>query len=319
MGRQLYTVMYHYTRDLLNSRYPEIRGLDKDLFIKQLDFLNYHFNIVTMEQVIEAWNSQNGELPEKSLLLTFDDGYIDNYLVAFPLLKERGLQGSFFVPGKTITENVLLDVNKIHFVLASANAYELVRDVKDKMDSYRGVEFDYPSTEELWNKYAVANRFDSAETIFVKRILQTVLPEKIRGIIASELFEKYVGFPEEKFARELYMNREQIRLMKKEGMFIGLHGYDHYWLANLPKEELRTDVDNMLEVMDEFIDKDSWVLNYPYGNYSDSVISYIESKGCKLGMTTEVRIGEIGKDNRYTIPRFDCNDFPPQSNNYEIY
>lgn len=316
MSKKLYTAMYHYTRDLANSRYPEIKGLDKKLFIEQLDFFQNSFNVVTMEQVIDAWNSPNGELPENALLLTFDDGYIDNYLTAFPLLKERGMQGSFFIPGKTFAENVLLDVNKIHFTLASADIYELTAELKLQMDYYRGGEYDYAPTDELWNEYAVANRFDIAETMFVKRMLQTVLPEQLRGIISSNLFEKYVGFPEDKFARELYMNREQIKLMQDNGMYIGLHGYDHYWLANLTPEELHTDIDKMLDVMGEFVDKDCWVLNYPYGNYSDSVISYIESRGCKLGMTTEVRIGEIGVDSRFTIPRLDCNDFPPKSENY---
>lgn len=137
MSKKLYTAMYHYTRDLKNSRYPSIKGLDKELFVRQLDFFQNNFNVVTMEQVIEAWNSQNGSLPENALLLTFDDGYIDNYLTAFPLLKERGMQGSFFIPGKTFTENVLLDVNKIHFILASADICELVADVKEQMDYYR--------------------------------------------------------------------------------------------------------------------------------------------------------------------------------------
>lgn len=317
MSKKLFVAMYHYTRDLKNSRYPEIKGLDKALFIKQLDFFKKNFNVVTMEQVIEAWNSPNGKLPENALLLTFDDGYIDNYLIVFPALKERALQGSFFIPGKTFTENVLLDVNKIHFVLASADIYKLVEDLKKRMEYYRSNDkYKFALTEELWNRYAVSNRFDIKETIFVKRMLQTVLPEKLRGIIASELFEKYVGFPEDKFARELYMNREQIRLMKNEGMYIGLHGYDHYWLANLNEQELHTDIDKMLDVMNEFIDKDNWVMNYPYGNYSDMVINYISSKGCKLGMTTEVRIGQIGVDNKYCIPRLDCNDFPPKSDNY---
>lgn len=318
MSKKLYTAMYHYTRDLKNSRYPEIKGLDKALFVRQLDFFEENFNIVTMEQVVEAWNSPNGELPENALLLTFDDGYIDNYLTVFPALKERGLQGSFFIPGKTFTENVLLDVNKIHFVLASADIYELVKNLTKSMEYYRTYdEYEFVSTEELWNQYAVANRFDIKETVFVKRMLQTVLPEKLRRIIVSELFEKYVGLPEDKFARELYMNKEQIRLMKNEGMYIGLHGYDHYWLANLNEQELHADIDKMLEVMDEFIEKDNWVLNYPYGNYSDMVIGYISSKGCKLGMTTEVRIGKIGVDDRYCIPRLDCNDFPPKSDNYK--
>lgn len=153
-------------------------------------------------------------LPEKALLLTFDDGYIDNFTVAFPLLKERKMQGAFFIPGKTITENVLLDVNKIHFVLASADIELLVKDVLERMNHYRSGGYVYADNDELWDKYAVANRFDAKEIVFVKRILQTVLPEELRNIIASEMFAKYVGLPEDKFARELYMNHDQVRLMR---------------------------------------------------------------------------------------------------------
>ncbi|PWT25607.1 polysaccharide deacetylase, partial [Butyrivibrio fibrisolvens] len=68
--------------------------------------------------------------------------------------------------------------------LASADSAKLVVDVKQKMDYYRGREFDYPDTEELWNQYAIDERFDGKETVFVKRILQTVLPEKLRNIIS---------------------------------------------------------------------------------------------------------------------------------------
>lgn len=45
------------------------------------------------------------------------------------------------------------------------------------MDYYRGSEYQYAPTDELFKEYAVANRFDVKETIFVKRMLQTVLPE----------------------------------------------------------------------------------------------------------------------------------------------
>ena len=315
---ELYISMYHYTRDLKHSRYPEIKGLDVNLFREQIAFMKSNFNIVTMEQVLEAISTKE-KLPEKALLLTFDDGYADNYTVAMPVLEEYGVQGSFFIPGKTFTTHQLLDVNKIHYVLASANIYNLVEDLNKEMDYYRGQEFQYASTEELFAKYAVASRFDIKETVFVKQMLQTVLPEKLRNIISSKLFAKYVGVTEEQLAYELYMSEEQIRTMKRHGMFIGIHGYDHYWLGNLPVEQMENDISLALDALDEFVDRKQWVMNYPYGNYNKDVLAYISKQGACLGLTTEVRLADIDKDNPLELPRLDCNDFPPKSNNYLKY
>lgn len=314
---KLYISMYHYTRDLVHSRYPGIKGLDLLFFRRQLEFFKKHFNVVRMEDVINAVQNQQKEvLPENPLLLTFDDGYIDNFTFAFPLLEEFGFQGSFFIPGKTFRTHQLLDVNKIHYILAAADINLLVQDVFERLDYYRGAEYPIQSNEELFKQYAVANRFDSKETIFVKRILQTVLPEKLRNKISSDLFEKYVGISEEKLAYELYMNAEQIRMMKRHEMFIGLHGYDHYWLGNLPIDEMQSDVDNAIDALREFIDEKAWVMNYPYGSYNQDVVQYVKDKGAVLGLTTEVRIAEIGVDNRFTLPRLDCNDFPPKSERF---
>lgn len=310
--------MYHYTRDLIHSRYPEIKGMDVALFHKQLEFFSKNFKVVRMEDVIAAI-SVGKKLPENALLLTFDDGYIDHYTYAFPLLEEFGFQGSFFIPGKTFTTHQLLDVNKIHYILASANIYNLMEDVLELMNHYRGREFDYASNDELINIYAVANRFDCKETIFVKRILQTVLPEKLRNKISSDLFKKYVGVSEERLAYELYMTEEQIRTMKRHGMFIGLHGYDHYWLGNLPEEKMREDIDKAIESLNEFINPNSWVMNYPYGSYNQSVLDYIKSKGAVVGLTTEVGVADLLSDNALKLSRLDCNDFPPKSDNYKSY
>lgn len=307
--------MYHYTRDLLHSRYPDIKGMDVNLFRNQIEFMKNNFTIVDMEQVIDAVEGKS-ILPSDAMLLTFDDGYIDNYTYAFPILEEFGVKGSFFIPGKTFATHQLLDVNKIHYILASANINRLIDDVKKQMDFYRGNEYDYPSTDELFNKYAIPSRFDIKETIFVKKMLQTVLPEKLRNTISSNLFEKYVGISEEKLAYELYMTETQIRTMKRHGMYIGIHGYDHYWLGNLPKEQMEKDISMALDTLDEFIDKNCWVMNYPYGSYNENVLEYIKSRGACVGLTTQVRVANLEKDNSLELPRLDCNDFPPKSSKY---
>lgn len=308
-------VMYHYVRNLNCSRYKNIKGLDVENFKIQLDFLEKKFNIIKMENLINAVERKE-ILPENSALLTFDDGYIDHFNEVFPILKNRGLQGSFFIPAQTFCENKLLDVNKVHFILACADIENLYNETVALVELYRKEGWEFPPTEELIKKYAEANRFDDAKTIFVKRILQTVLPEKLRGIIASNLFRKYVGLPEEVFSRELYMNREQIKCMKNNGMFIGLHGYNHYWIGNLSKEKQEKELNKALDSMSEFIDRDNWVMNYPYGSYNKDTLEILKKLNCKLALSTKVDVCDLNKCGKYELPRLDTNDFPPKSENY---
>lgn len=312
--KKLYVSMYHYTRDLKHSRYPAIKGMEYFAFEKQLRFFKENFNVITMEQFMDAIDG-GVFLPDHALLLTFDDGYIDHFTVALPLLKKYGMQGSFFIPGKPLAENVLLDVNKIHFVLASAPMEVIKEDLFALLDKYRS-EGGYPSNEELWEIYSVTTRLYSHDEVFIKQILQTAIPEHIRGFISSELFDKYVGTPEDCFSRELYMNRDQIRFMKDSGMYIGAHSYGHDWLGNLPKEQMIQDFECAMDVMEEFIDWNRWVMNYPYGSFNDDVIEYISEHGCIAGFDTEVRVIDLEKDDKYKLPRLDCIDFPPRSKNY---
>ena len=218
MNAKVTIVMYHYVRDLENSNFPRINGLDTKQFKDQIAYFNT-------------------SLPLKSLLLTFDDGYIDHYTNVFPILIENGIQGSFFPPVRAITEHKVLDVNKIHFILAACdNLLGLVNDVFELLNIYRDG-YDLKSNEYYYDKLAQASRFDSCETIFIKRLLQVELPEDLRSLIADSLFEKYVGIPECLFSRELYLNIDQIKTMKHFGMHIGSHGFNHYWLNSLSRKK----------------------------------------------------------------------------------
>ena len=50
----LQIISYHYVRDLQNSEFPNIKGLDTKIFQQQLNYLQSDFNIVTTEQVIAS-------------------------------------------------------------------------------------------------------------------------------------------------------------------------------------------------------------------------------------------------------------------------
>jgi peptidoglycan/xylan/chitin deacetylase (PgdA/CDA1 family) len=312
MSHNLTIIMYHFVRDLQNSRFPQIKGLDTELFKGQLAFLNCHYQFVTMERVIESL-AGGAVLPEKAVLLTFDDAYNDHYTNVFPILDELGIQGSFFPPVKAITCNQVLDVNKIHFVLAAvSDTSVLVETVYRSLDQYRS-EFGLADNHYYFEKLAKPSRMDTAEVIFIKRLLQSELDVQVRMKIVDDLFKNFVGIPEEAFSRELYMNVDQIKTMHRHGMFVGSHGYDHVWLATLSKQAKEIEIDQSLEFLEHIgVNLDQWAMCYPYGNYDSELEGILGSRNCKIGLTTEVAIANLDPKLRFRLPRLDTNDLPKQ-------
>lgn len=306
--------MYHYVRDLQHTRFPAIKGLDVRFFKEQLAYFKKHYHFITVAQLIDAF--ENGtELPPKSLLLTFDDAYLDHYTYAFPLLDEYKAQGVFFVPVKAIMNHEVLIVNKIHHVLSvcDKNIDVLVRQVKALLAPYEGKD-GVESFEYYFGKLAVANRFDCKEVIFVKRLLQVELQEPVRSIIINQLFSQYVTEDEEAFSRELYMSEDQLKCMQRNGMIIGSHGYDHFWLGSLPREEQLAELTQSVSFLKELgVDMNTLSIGYPYGSHNEDTLDIARSFGFKLGFTTVVDVASA-QGNSLTIPRLDTNDFPKVAN-----
>lgn len=313
MNRRLTVVMYHYVRRLRNSRYPEIKGLELSLFVEQLEYIRKHYNVVSMEDVLAASND-NAALPEKPLLLTFDDAYAEHFTHVYPLLKKFGMQGSFYVPAKTILEHRVLDVNKIHFILAAARSTDdLIGSLKQELERHQQ-RYELATFDEYFAEFAVANRFDTKEVIFIKRMLQHVLPEDLRNIITDKLFEQHLGINEGAFARELYMDKYQLEQLVRDGMHVGCHGYDHYWWNKLSADALTRELEESKGFMASLgCDMNAWTACYPYGSSSDEVVAMLEKQGCRLALTTEVRVADLTQDHRLLIPRLDTNDLPKQA------
>lgn len=315
MYKKFSVVMYHYVRDLKNTRYPAIKGLDLQLFKEQLMYLKKHYYFVTADQLVDAF--QNGtELPPKSIVLTFDDAYSDHFINVFPLLDEYKIQGFFFTPVKAITKHEVLIVNKIHFVLAvcDSNINLLVEKIRLILEKYSGREgvqsFDY-----YFTKLAVADRYDTKEVIFIKRLLQVELKEPVRSEIINKLFEEFVTKDEGAFSRELYMSEDQLSCMSRNGMIIGSHGYDHFWLSSLNKQEQEFEISQSVDFLKKIgVSEDTLSIGYPYGDHNEETLEIAHKYNFKLGFTTEVNVASLDQYNSLEIPRLDTNDFPKDGN-----
>ncbi|MBR4605162.1 MAG: polysaccharide deacetylase family protein [Lachnospiraceae bacterium] len=309
-------IMYHYVRELPYTRYPQINGLKTSLFLEQLLYFKRHYHFVTHRDIIAAIY-EGKDLPENAVWLTFDDAYCDHYTNVFPILDKMGIVGAFFPPIKAIINHEVLDVNKIHFILASIQDMKtLLTDVRTLIDNFKE-DYSLESYEYYWQKLAKPNRFDSSEVIFFKRLLQVELNQECRRKMINSLFQKYVTDNEAAFSRELYMNKDQMECMLRHGMCIGSHGYDHYWLDSLTPERQVEEIDSSLDFLKYIgVDIDAWIMCYPYGASNESLLRIIKERGCLLGLTTEVRIANMATDNPFLLPRLDTNDFPKDRDGY---
>jgi|HubBroStandDraft_1064217.scaffolds.fasta_scaffold186081_1 peptidoglycan/xylan/chitin deacetylase (PgdA/CDA1 family) len=311
MNRTVTIVMYHYVRDLKRSRFPAIKGLSLDRFRRQLDHIQAHYTPITAEMLGEALENSGADLPTNAVLLTFDDGYSDHFANVFPLLDARGIQGCFFPPVRAVLEHVVLDVNKIHFVLAAMpDPGKLLEEVFLSLDEFRAAH-GLDTRDAYLRKIPGEHRFDPPEITVLKRLLQRELPESVRVEIVRRLFARHVTADEAAFACELYMSTDQIACLRRNGMHIGSHGYSHAWLNHLAPAAQAEELDRSLQFLAGFgVTAENWTICYPYGGYNDSLLDLLRARKCRWGLGVEPRPADLGADERLALPRIDTNDLP---------
>ena len=62
-------------------------GIDTNVFEQQIEYLSGNFNLISLKDFFKILNRQI--IVKKPLLITFDDGYLDNYTDAYPILKKN--------------------------------------------------------------------------------------------------------------------------------------------------------------------------------------------------------------------------------------
>ena len=83
--------------------------LSVEQFDAQMKYLvDDGYTVITPDELLDAWKD-NGNLPKKPVVITFDDGSVDNYKNVFPILQKYKLKATIFV----ITDNVNLYPNYV--------------------------------------------------------------------------------------------------------------------------------------------------------------------------------------------------------------
>lgn len=97
-GAPVPILMYHHIRDFNDPNNPVDTNLSTPVqrFSDQMQWLKENgYTTITLSELF------SGSLPEKPIVLTFDDGYRDNYTDAYRILKDNGQKGVFFLISST--------------------------------------------------------------------------------------------------------------------------------------------------------------------------------------------------------------------------
>ncbi|MDE6758299.1 MAG: polysaccharide deacetylase family protein [Clostridia bacterium] len=171
---ELMVLMYHNT--LAPNKKESVYCINQNHLKKDFEYLKTHgYNVVSCDYVIKTVQAGK-KLPSKAVILTFDDGYLNNIKYAQPLLEEYGYTGLFSVVG---------DYTRL-----------------DKTNNPRGGDFIYFG----WQDIADANSSDNIEIGLHSYYLHNTKPRmgvsKLSGE-TSEAYKKILSDDTDKLVNEL--------------------------------------------------------------------------------------------------------------------
>ncbi len=315
-------VNYHYIRDFKNTRFPNFNGCTIKQFRQQIEYLVENYNAITMEMYLDhISNPGKYPLPEHAFMVTFDDGYLDHYTNALPILNEYNIKGAFYVPACLHNgHQLLMYVNKIHILIDYLREHikyktdaleDFIKIMWDIIDGYRG-EFknELLSKNEYQDKYRLTGYYDDPDIMLIKRLLQVGLPRSMRDRIIDELTSSTIGKYERVIHAEMYMSIDQVRYLEETGHHIGGHSYTHQHMDSLTDQELGDEIDETRWLLQEVDSPDRYyTFCYPYGSHDQRAVELLKLAGFKLAFGIEDKITCACNDNLFNLPRVDTMKF----------
>jgi peptidoglycan/xylan/chitin deacetylase (PgdA/CDA1 family) len=298
-------VMYHYVRES-EPDLPSFRYLHAEDFASQLDFFAQEYGIISRTQFHESLRTG---IPAQGMVLTFDDGVIDHYRYVYPLLKERGLWGIFYVPSGPYHRHTLLDVHRVHMLLGRLGGEALLAALEAQITPDMLIE----GSEKFSATTYTTQQNDDATTRAKQLINYYVKPECKEALLAS-LMQSTFG-DEAALTSRFYINAAQMREMAENGMSIGSHGDSHTLMSHLDYAQQKHEITHSFGFLEEICgEKLEKSFCYPYGgdqSFTRETTEILADYGTEYAFSVypaDIETADLKE--KYRLPRYDCNIFP---------
>jgi len=256
------------------------------LFFQKRGYVFY-----SLDQLYESL--VRGSFPEKFVVFTFDDGYRDNFTVAYPILKKYSVPFIIYITTNFPDRKAILWWYILEDMLREK---EQIR--------FRWEDRDYSFTcRSLCEK---ERAFDEIRTLVNQSFSKPNFQEMFRTIFGNFQSNPFV------YANSLAMSWEEIREISKDPLAtIGAHSVNHFPLKQLDSEELVREIKNSKEGIESQIQQPVNHFSYPFGKATEASLrefEMVKSLGFKTATTT--RMGNIfpeHKNHLECLPRISIN------------
>jgi peptidoglycan/xylan/chitin deacetylase (PgdA/CDA1 family) len=246
----LLVLNYHRIGDPRNDLFdPGVFSATPDEFGEQVCYLQRHVSLVTLEEALAFVNgTSNDRTPRCRVLLSFDDGYLDNYEVAFPILRSYEAPGVFFLATGLVGSSCVPWWDQIAFLLKTA------RQRRFTLRYPVGLDVDLIKNGLASTIRQVLRLYKRLENVDSGRFIQE-LKAATRG-------EDLPRSPRR------FLNWDEAREMIAAGMTIGSHTHSHAVLTQLDPEHQRHDLYHSRLLLKQQLQIEADVLAYPVGAQS---------------------------------------------------
>ena len=274
-ARRFQILIYH---KISPDAHPFFRPLDPALFEKQIAFLRDSYNILNLQELVER--SQHGEIPERAVAITFDDGYRDNYTWALPVLKKYSVPATLFVTTGAIGNRQVLWYDRIFDAFRYAttkrahlrNLKEFEVDLDSEASAKRSLELTIRRAKQLAG---------GARLKLVEEIEQTLQPD-----LRSN-------------SRVPMLSWDEIREMQQAGVRFGSHTVTHPILSRVEKAQLKMELTESKMELEAHLKMPVVGFAYPNGqpsDYNEDVKKLLWEAGYLYAVTTNPGFNTVYQD-----------------------
>ena len=284
----LFCFNYHRIGDPSNSQFdPNVFSCNEYVFEEHLKFYKSNFDIVTIEE-LNTLRQSDKKLSNRFALLTFDDGYIDNYTLAYPLLKEYQVPAVFFIATDFIEKNIIPWWDEIAFLIKNSHQISL----------------------QLDNWETPISLTSTSKNDYIKEVLQLIkldssklMDEKIICLKRALNLKADYSTPH----KNLFMNWEMLKEMQDNGMTVGSQSCSHSIMSHLSSEDQRYEALHSKNILSEQMGKDVTCFAYPVGGvsaFTKTTEKILEEYNYTLAFSFIAGINRTLNNNNFHLKRF---------------